>query len=325
VMPVDFKRVLRERAEREAALRAETENVLESVTEGFVACDADWVVTYANSAAERLVSIRRKDMFGRTIWELFPGLAGHSFEATYRRAMRERVSMRVDDRYEPLGVWFEVNVYPVTGGGLAFYFRDVLASRLLQEALRASDERNRLLVALDDATRALDDADEVVAVNSRLIGEHFGADRCVFALVEADGEHVRIEGAYCREGVARIDGRLRLHDFGVAVIAPQQAGQALLVSDAAEDSRVGDSLAGWQAAGIAAAVSVPCCATARWSPRWRCTRVCHVPGAATRSSCSGWSSTAAGRRWNAPMPCARCARASASSACLPTPCRRSST
>ncbi|MBA2721699.1 MAG: PAS domain-containing protein, partial [Methylibium sp.] len=250
-------RARRERAEREVALRAETENVLESVTEGFVACDADWVVTYANSAAERLVSIRRKDMFGRTIWELFPGLAGHSFEATYRRAMRERVSMRVDDRYEPLGVWFEVNVYPVTGGGLAFYFRDVLASRLLQEALRASDERNRLLVALDDATRALDDADEVVAVNSRLIGEHFGADRCVFALVEADGEHVRIEGAYCREGVARIDGRLRLHDFGVAVIAPQQAGQALLVSDAAEDSRVGDSLAGWQAAGIAAAVSVP--------------------------------------------------------------------
>jgi PAS domain S-box-containing protein len=252
-----LSRLRRERAEREAALREETENVLESVTEGFVAIDADWRVTYANSAAEGLVSMRRETMLGRTIWELFPDLAGHSFEAPYRRAMRERVPVRVDARYEALGVWFEVNVYPVAGGGLAFYFRDVLASRLMEAAVRSASERNRLLVSLDDAMRALDDADEIVAVSSRLVGQHFEADRCAFAQVEPDGEHVRVGGAWCREGVAPIGGRLRMLDFGAGVIDPQRAGDALVVNDARGDPRVGDSVATWEAAGIRAAVSVP--------------------------------------------------------------------
>lgn len=38
--------------------------VLESMTEAFVAIDREWRYTYVNSAAERIVGLRREQMLG---------------------------------------------------------------------------------------------------------------------------------------------------------------------------------------------------------------------------------------------------------------------
>lgn len=138
-----LSRLRRDAMSREQALRAEVENVLESITEGFVALDAEWRFSYVNAAAEKLYGQSREQLLGRDYWEVFPQVAGSVFEAPYRRAMAERRPVTVDGPYEPLAGWFEVNVYPVATGGLAFYFRDVLQHRVLQQSLRESEQRFR--------------------------------------------------------------------------------------------------------------------------------------------------------------------------------------
>ncbi len=135
--------VRREAMEREQALRAEVEGVLESIAEGFVAVDAQWRFTYVNGAAEAIYGRSREDLVGRDLWECFPEVAASAFDGPFRRAMRERVPVVVEGPYDPLAGWFEVSVYPVAGGGLSFSFRDILQSRLMEKAMRESEARYR--------------------------------------------------------------------------------------------------------------------------------------------------------------------------------------
>ena len=135
--------VRRKATEREQALRHEVENVLESIGEGFIAVDEQWRYTYVNRAAEQIYGHDRGSLLGRSLWECFPELRGSVFEAAFRRAMAEGVAVAVEGPYDPLGGWFEVSVYPVASGGLSFYFRDVLQTRLMQKALRESERRFR--------------------------------------------------------------------------------------------------------------------------------------------------------------------------------------
>jgi len=46
--------------------------ILERITDGFVSCNKDWRVTYANKEAQRIGKKSPKELIGRTIWELFP-------------------------------------------------------------------------------------------------------------------------------------------------------------------------------------------------------------------------------------------------------------
>ncbi|HZY18043.1 MAG TPA: response regulator [Ramlibacter sp.] len=135
--------VRHEAMHREQALRGEVEQVLESIGEGFIAVDAAWRFTYVNGAAEKIYGRSRESLLGRDYWEIFPDLAGSVFEEPFRRAMRERTALTVEGPYDPLAGWFEVSVCPVASGGLSLYFRDVLQSRLMERAVRNSEQRFR--------------------------------------------------------------------------------------------------------------------------------------------------------------------------------------
>jgi signal transduction histidine kinase/ActR/RegA family two-component response regulator len=115
--------------------------VLESITDAFLVLDSNWRFTYANpKAAELLLPADQppKSVIGRTLWEEFPGLAGTEFEAAYRRAMAEHVTVEVEAFYPPLSRWFAVRIYPARDG-LSVYFQDV--SRRKDAELRLAAER----------------------------------------------------------------------------------------------------------------------------------------------------------------------------------------
>ena len=58
-------RDISERKKAETALRT----TLESIGDGFLTLDADWRFVYLNAAAERILSFRREDILGKTLWE----------------------------------------------------------------------------------------------------------------------------------------------------------------------------------------------------------------------------------------------------------------
>jgi len=74
-----LSRLRREAAERERALRAESEaareratTLLESINDAFIALDPEWRFTYVNAEAERTIGISRDEMLGKDFWNLFP-------------------------------------------------------------------------------------------------------------------------------------------------------------------------------------------------------------------------------------------------------------
>ena len=61
--------------------------ILETMSDGFVALDRQWRYVYVNRAAEQFTGLCREDMLGRTQWELFPEIIGSQFELVCRRAI----------------------------------------------------------------------------------------------------------------------------------------------------------------------------------------------------------------------------------------------
>ena len=230
--------VRQEAMRREQELRAEVENVLESITEGFIAVDADWRFTYVNRAAETIYGRSRTQLLGRDLWEMFPEVASSMFQEPFRRAMRERTPVTAEGPYNALSGWFEVNIYPVASGGLAFYFRDVLQTRLLERSIRDSESQQRFLSDFAGLMQRSPDPDQVLDEAVRAIAEHLHADRCVWALVGEDEDTTEIHGEFRRPGMPSMLGRIHLRDFGGEHVRLYRAGRPFVVHDVDADDRV---------------------------------------------------------------------------------------
>lgn len=142
------ERLLQERAAKEAALAAEqrVNTILNSITDGFIAMDQHFHVTYLNQRAEadisRVTGIPSKELIGKTLWEIVPEIAVTRFEREYRQAIQDHQAAHFEEYYAPQSTWFEINAYP-SNGGLSIYFRDITGRKRLEE------ERNALIRDLD--------------------------------------------------------------------------------------------------------------------------------------------------------------------------------
>jgi PAS domain S-box-containing protein len=126
----------RRRTKRRTTDEHSTE-ILESMSDAFVAIDREWRYTYVNRAAERITGLGREEMLGRTVWELFPQ-EGTQFERACRRAMDEGVTVHFEEYYAPLDTWFEDTVYPSTDG-ITIYARNITPRKRAEEALREQE------------------------------------------------------------------------------------------------------------------------------------------------------------------------------------------
>lgn len=158
---------------REAQTKAEEAerqrlNVLESISDAFLAIDTDWNFTYANAQACALLRRSPEDILGKNLWQVYPETVGSEFERQYRHAVASRQTVRFQHFYPPLSMWVDIAVYPIPDG-LAVYFRDVTSDRQHQEQLRlvnAALSRLNDVVMITDAL-ALDEPDgpRIVYVN----------------------------------------------------------------------------------------------------------------------------------------------------------------
>ena len=124
-----------EAAERQAA-EHRSRAILESMSEGFLALDPAWRITYANGAAEAVTRRGRDDLVGAQFWTLFATLLGTPQETALRDAAAGRTRSRIEAYDEAGQRWLEINAFPMESGGLALYFRDETERRLAQEGIR---------------------------------------------------------------------------------------------------------------------------------------------------------------------------------------------
>jgi PAS domain S-box-containing protein len=143
-----------DRKRAEAAVRAGEERLrqlLESLSDGFVAFDPGFRHAYVNAASLRLTGQRLEDLLGRTQWEVYPACVGTGLERAFRRVMAERVTVEFENHYEPWDRWYALKVFPVPDGGIGVLYREVTESKRAEAAVRASEERYRTLFeAMDE-------------------------------------------------------------------------------------------------------------------------------------------------------------------------------
>jgi PAS domain S-box-containing protein len=131
------------RAETE---RARAATVLECVSDGVVAVDADWRFTWVNPTAEQIIGRRRDELLARVLWDALPesiGPLGHEC----RRAMADRIGIEFEGPVELQNRWFEIKVFPSEDGGLFVYFRDITARKRVEHELAGRCEQLEQLLA----------------------------------------------------------------------------------------------------------------------------------------------------------------------------------
>ena len=160
---------------RESQLQDRLAAMLERIGEGFIALDRDWMLTYVNAEAERIVQRKRGELLGQSLWQAFPEAVGSVFEAEYRRAVRDGVAVNFEEYFAPLGIWVEVRAYP-SEEGLAIYFRDVTRERKLEHHVQQSQRLEAVGQLTGGVAHDFNNLLTVILGNAELMAEKLGKD-----------------------------------------------------------------------------------------------------------------------------------------------------
>ncbi|MCC3408533.1 MAG: PAS domain-containing protein [Microcoleus sp. PH2017_10_PVI_O_A] len=147
-----FSEVITERKNAEQALSAASQqvsNILESITDAFIAIDSQWRYTYVNAAAEKLLSRSRNDLLGRSIWELFPAEveSNSTLYQEFHRVVNEQVSVKFEEFSPSLQIYVELSAYPAAEG-LTAYWSDISDRKRTEEELR---QKNAILNVINES------------------------------------------------------------------------------------------------------------------------------------------------------------------------------
>jgi PAS domain S-box-containing protein len=139
-------------------------DVLERITDGIFALDAEWRIVYINSRARDLLGAHGRSLLGENFLEAFP----RASDAAFVTAMAEQRPRAFVERSRTVDRWFEVQVYP-SPNGLSVYFRDVTerveAERELAERAQQQEaliEFGRIALGRIATSRLMNDALELL-------------------------------------------------------------------------------------------------------------------------------------------------------------------
>lgn len=168
--------VERERAE---LLRIESE-VLESISDCFIALNSEDELVYLNDAACTEFAVDRRGTLKKTVTDAIPGFFSAAMLAELKRAYSES-GATVFEAQSMTGQWYEMRCYPQTGR-MSVYFRNITESVRARQQLEVAHNRMRQQSTLLDKAQ---DAIFVQDMQSRILYWNQGAER-LFGWTEAD-------------------------------------------------------------------------------------------------------------------------------------------
>ena len=194
------------RSARDALGRA-----LRHMSDGFLAMDDDWRITFANVEAERTLGFSEKELFGRLLWDLPAAEQVPGLEIRCRQAAAAEKSVSFDVRL-PNGRLCHLRLVPGPDGR-TIYFTDVTEKRRLEEerrsAERAASERATRIAELTTALAKATTSKDVVDAVARRVLPPFEATGLVVQTVEGDRLHTVGSVGYPDDILAVLDGRER--------------------------------------------------------------------------------------------------------------------
>ncbi|RCJ42713.1 histidine kinase [Nostoc minutum NIES-26] len=151
------------RLEQQAA-KAKLADILETVTDAFIALDRNWCFIYINQRAGQIFERRPEDLIGKNIWEEFPEAVEQKFYHAYHQAVAEQRIIEMEEYYPPWNRWFENRISPSVEG-LSIFFQDITPRKLAEEALQQSNEE--LEIKVEERTVELQQLNEELKRSNR--------------------------------------------------------------------------------------------------------------------------------------------------------------
>jgi PAS domain S-box-containing protein len=121
----------------------ELNNLIERISDTFIALDKNWNLTYANRSALRILNTDRS-IIGKNFWSAFPGYK----ELLYPKFLQcfinqEPMSFEFEGQATPR--WYKITVHP-SPEGLSIYGVDITLSRAYEEQLMNSLKQKETLL-----------------------------------------------------------------------------------------------------------------------------------------------------------------------------------
>jgi serine phosphatase RsbU (regulator of sigma subunit)/PAS domain-containing protein len=147
-------------------------------------------VRYANAEGVRLAGRPRTGLVGRTLQEVFPGIAGPAVERACRAAVADGEAATLEPVSSGSGHtaapgWYEVHVWPAPDGA-AVCLRDVSAHQRTAESIQRATTRSGLLARLSAELPAAGDGESALARLAQLVVPTL-TDACIVTVVDRDG------------------------------------------------------------------------------------------------------------------------------------------
>jgi len=106
-------------------------DILESIRDGFMSIDCSWNFLYVNNEAEKIFMKKREQLLGRNLWDLFPEAIDTTIYNEFHRAKNEKKKVH----FEHIGLKtkkiYDTIVYP-SEFGLSVYFLDITERKLAE-------------------------------------------------------------------------------------------------------------------------------------------------------------------------------------------------
>lgn len=151
-------------------------NILESITDAFVALDRHCQFTYLNQRAEQFLQRSRQNLLGQNLWYEFPELLGTLFSQRFFQSLKTRQSTTFEEYFARTKSWYEVHVYPTQEEGLAVYFQDITSRRLAYQQIEHQIQREQALNRVIQAIRQSLDLDTIFATAAREVAHLLQVD-----------------------------------------------------------------------------------------------------------------------------------------------------
>lgn len=142
---IAIERDVTEKIKAEQKLKAlynERNAILESIGDAFFAVDSNWIVTYWNNMAEKVLKKPKDKILDKNLWEVFSESIGSESYKKYHEALETKQAIRFEDYYPPLKKWYEICAYP-SDGGLSVYVKDITDNKSYTNAIQEQNKKLR--------------------------------------------------------------------------------------------------------------------------------------------------------------------------------------
>jgi PAS domain S-box-containing protein len=214
-----------------AAIVASSEDAIVSKT-------LDGIITSWNRGAERLFGWKPEEVIGRSIQVIVPPeLIDQEREILHQLRNGQPVRHLDVERLHKDGTRLHVSVAisPVRDRhghiiGASKTARDITTRKEWEAAIVRSEEAQRLLVGIHDATRGLSDASLVMREIVTRVGLHFDVIRCAYGEVDQAQRELTVSPGYTK-GLPTVAGRYPLDTFGPLLADELRSGHTAAIED----------------------------------------------------------------------------------------------